>query len=369
MTTVPGEIRRERLGILDRFLTAWIFIAMAFGIGIGYVFPDIAGVLDSLQIADVSLPIAIGLIVMMYPPLAKVRFEELSTLVRAKEARRMFAVSLSLNYLVGPFLMFALASLLLPDLPEYRMGVIMIGIARCIAMVIVWNMLAKGDSEYCAVLVALNSVFQIVLYSFYAYFFITVLSPMLFPSDSVIVVDVSIWDIAKSVLMFLGTPFLAGIITRFSLIRRKGREWYDDRFVPRISPLTYLGLLFTIVVMFSLKGEYIVSLPLDVLRIALPLMVYFLLMFGISFAVSWYLKFDYAHATAQSFTAASNNFELAIAVSVGVFGIASGQALAAVVGPLIEVPVLIMLVNVALRMGRRFYSEDGTPKVRRNQGI
>ncbi|MFQ6128706.1 MAG: ACR3 family arsenite efflux transporter [Thermoplasmata archaeon] len=361
MTKVPEEDQREGLSILDKFLTVWIFIAMAFGVGIGYVFPDTADILDSLQIAEVSLPIAIGLIVMMYPPLARVRYEELSALVRTKEARKMFTVSLSLNYLIGPFLMFALASLLLPDLPEYRIGVIMIGIARCIAMVIVWNMLAKGDSEYCAVLVALNSVFQILLYSFYAYFFITVLSPAVSPSDAVVVVEVSMWDIAKSVLIFLGTPFFAGIITRFALIRRKGKEWYDDKFVPKISPLAYLGLLFTIVVMFSLKGEYIVDLPLDVLRIAAPLIIYFLMMFGISFAVSWYLKFDYAHAAAQSLTAASNNFELAIAVSVGVFGIASSQALAAVVGPLIEVPVLIMLVSVALWIQRKFYDEVGAP--------
>lgn len=346
--------RKEELGVLDKLLTVWIFLAMAVGVGIGYVFPHTSDILNSLRITEVSLPIAVGLIVMMYPPLAKVRYEELYTLVRGKKAKRMFTVSLSLNYLVGPFLMFALASLFLPDLPEYRIGVIMIGIARCIAMVIVWNMLAKGDSEYCAALVALNSVFQILLYSFYAYFFITILSPVVFPSDAVVVVEVSMWDIAKSVLIFLGTPFFAGIITRFSLIRRKGREWYDDKFIPKVSPLAYWGLLFTIVVMFSLKGEYIVNLPLDVLRIAIPLLIYFPLMFGISFAVSWYLRFDYPHATAQSFTAASNNFELAIAVSVGVFGIASGQALAAVVGPLIEVPVLIMLVNVALWIRRKF---------------
>jgi len=330
---------------------------MALGVGLGYAVPGMRGALDAVQLDTVSLPIAIGLLVMMYPPLAKVKYEELRKLVSAKETKKIFGVSLLLNWLVGPMLMFALAWAFLPDLPEFRMGLIMVGLARCIAMVLVWNQLAKGDSEYCAVLVALNSIFQILFYSLLAYVYITVLSGWLGGASASAQVNVSIVDIAKSVFIFLGIPFIAGIVTRYTLIARRGKEWYDGKFVPRIGPVALIGLLFTIVVMFSIKGDAIVNRPLDVVRVAVPLVIYFLLMFFVSFWISMKMKFGYPMAATQSFTAASNNFELAIAVCIGVWGIASLQAFAAVIGPLMEVPVLIGLVNVALWMKKKYYAD------------
>jgi ACR3 family arsenite transporter len=347
----------KRLSLLDRFLPLWIFLAMAVGVGLGYVFPGIAIAFDALRIDTVSLPIAIGLLWMMYPVLAKVKYEELG---KVATAWKMFSVSAVLNWVIGPAIMFVLAWVFLPDLPEYRTGLIIVGLARCIAMVLIWNMLAEGDAEYCAVLVALNSVFQIIMYSPLAYFYLRVV-PGWFGADTA-AVGVTVWDIAKSVLIFLGIPLAAGIITRFSLIRRRGLEWYETRFMPRLGPTAIIGLLFTIIVMFSMKGEVIVTLPLDVLRIAIPLLVYFVVMFAVSWVVSWLFGFPYPDTATQSFTAASNNFELAIAVAVGAFGIASGQALATVVGPLIEVPVLIGLVYVALWVRRFFFRPDGTAK-------
>ena len=335
---------------------------MALGVVIGYFFPGVSEALDAFRLDTVSLPIAIGLLVMMYPPLAKVKYEELHQLLRAKDASKVFGTSLFLNWVIGPFLMFSLAWVFLPDLPEFRVGIIMVGLARCIAMVLVWNQLAEGDCEYCAVLVALNSVFQILFYSLFAYFFITVLSGWIGGAGASTYVNVSIVDIAKSVFIFLGIPFIAGILTRFLLIKKKGKEWYDGTFVKRISPVALLGLLFTIVVMFSFKGLYIITRPFDVVRVAVPLVSYFLLMFFISFWVSYKLKFRYSLATTQSFTAASNNFELAIAVCIGVWGIGSFQAFAAVIGPLMEVPVLISLVSVSLWIKKRYYSVSGVVK-------
>jgi len=330
---------------------------MALGVVAGYVWPGIADVFDALRIGTVSLPIAIGLLWMMYPVLAQVKYEELGKVAQAWE---QFGVSLVLNWIVGPVIMFVLAWALLPDLPHYRTGLIIVGLARCIAMVLIWNMLAEGDNEYCAALVALNSVFQIVMYSPLAYFYLRVVPGWLGAEGTV--VDIGMGDIARSVLIFLGIPLAAGIITRFTMIRRKGEEWYDTVLMPRLGPTALVGLLFTIVVMFSMQGEKILAAPLDVLRVAIPLLVYFVLMFAVSFAVSIWRKFRYELAATQSFTAASNNFELAIAVAVGTFGIASREALATVIGPLIEVPVLIGLVYVALWVRRAFFKSEPAPQ-------
>lgn len=360
--TTSCEAPPKKLSFLDEFLTLWIFLAMALGIGLGYAFPQLADLLDSVKVFDVSLPIAVGLLVMMYPPLAKVHYDELGKLKRAK---KMLSTSLVLNWAIGPILMFCLAWLAFPGddavSSSFRNGLILIGLARCIAMVLIWNMLAEGDCEYCAVLVALNSVFQIIMYSVLAYFFITVMTPVVSPGSQAVVVNITMWDIAKSVLIFLGIPFAAGVASWFFLARRKGREWYDSVFTPKISPLAMIGLLFTIVVMFSLQGDQIISRPFEVVRVALPLLGYFLLMFFISFALSHRLGFTYGQSATQSFTAASNNFELAIAVAVATFSIASIEAFTAVIGPLMEVPVLIALVNVALWIKKRYYDLAGNP--------
>lgn len=354
--SASGQTRSSvfgRLSVLDRFLPLWIFAAMALGIALGSVFPELGPALDSVKLDTVSLPIAIGLLWMMYPVLAKVKYSKMPQMAANW---KMSGTSLFLNWIVGPALMFALAWLLLPDHPEYRTGLILVGLARCIAMVLIWNMLACGDNEYAAVLVAINSVFQIVMYTVLGYFYLTVVPGWL--GGSTVALDVSMWEIAKSVLIFLGIPLAAGFLTRLILVRQKGEEWYETKFVPRLSPTAIVGLLFTIVMMFSLKGEVILERPLDVLRIALPLLLYFLIMFSIAFVVSYLLKFPYADTATISFTAAGNNFELAIAVAIGVFGLASGQALATVVGPLIEVPALISLVYLSLWLGRRLYPND-----------
>jgi ACR3 family arsenite transporter len=343
------------LSTLDKFLPLWIILAMILGVLLGYFVPGFAETLNYWSIGTVSLPIAVGLLWMMYPVLAKVKYEELGKL---KGEKKMFGVSLTLNWLIGPFLMFALAWVFLADLPEYRTGIILVGLARCIAMVLIWNMMAGGCSESCAVLVALNSVFQIIMYSPEAWFFVTYLSSIVSPGSGS-VVEVSVVEIAWSVIIFLGIPLAAGMITRFGLMKRRSKEWYDNEFAPRLGPYALIGLLFTIVVMFSLKGDTIVALPFDVLRIALPLLAYFVIMFLVSFGISYVMRFAYDKSVTISFTAASNNFELAIAVAIGVFGIGSGQALAAVVGPLIEVPVLVGLVYVSLWLGRKFYGRSG----------
>ena len=350
---IASEKSKPHLSVLSKFLTLWIFLAMIIGIAIGYFYPQISSDIGALSVGSTSIPIAIGLILMMYPPLARVRYEDLKKVVTSKGSITMLGESLTLNWIIGPLLMFVLAWVFLGAYPDLRNGIILIGIARCIAMVIVWNNLAEGDNEWTAIIVAINSIFQIFMYSVLAYFYITIASSWISGSEQI--VNISLTQVAESVAIYLGIPFVAGILTRYYFLKKKGKEWYEHKLMHKLSHLSLVALLFTIVVMFSLKGEYIINLPLDVVRVAIPLLVYFVVMFALTFAIGYYSKLGYKRTTSLSFTAASNNFELAIAVAVAVFGLASQVAFAAVIGPLIEVPVMISLVNVAFWIRKKYF--------------